>query len=284
MKIKSALSIKTTVLTILFAANTACSFNLSTNTNSNIAPANSSANTSVTEPAGTPSSTAAESQSSAAAALVADLYKQHDGKKSPFFQTKNRALVDKYFTKELADLIWKDANDSSGEVGAIDGDPLYNTQDPDIKNFAIGKATVTGMVATVPVTFTNGGRKEALTFELKQVKESWKIDNIQYGNGENLMKWLRETYPDKPGRAENGEFQGKFKVGDTSATVKPVKMAFEVKWAKGTGVEMFFFKEGNTFESDDKGGPNRFEFDDESYNTGTFYRADGKTFPVQRVK
>jgi len=284
MNMKTAFFIKTMAFTILFAANTACSFNLSTNINSNSAPINSPANASVTEPAGTPSSAAAESQSSAAAALVADLYKQHDGKNSPFFQTKNRALVDKYFTKELADLIWKDATSSSGEVGAIDGDPLYNTQDPDIKNFAIGKATVTGIVASVPVTFTNGGRKEVLTFELKQVKGSWKIDNIQYGNGENLMKWLKETYPDKPGRAENGEFQGKFKVGDTSATVKPVKMAFEVKWAKGTGVEVFFFKEGNTFESDDKGGPNRFEFDDDSYNTGTFYRADGKTFPVQRVK
>ena len=283
MKMKSSSSIKTTVFTILFAANTACSFN-SANINSNAAPANTPTNTIVTEPAGTPSSAAAESQSSAAAALVADLYKQHDANKSPFFQTKNRALVDKYFTRALGDLIWKDANNSSGEVGAIDGDPLYNTQDPDIKNFAIGKAVVTGMVATVPVTFTNGGRKESLTFELKQVKESWKIDNIQYGNGESLMKWLRETYPDKPGKLENAEFQGKFKVGDTSATVKPVKMAFEVRWAKGTGVEMFFFKEGNTFESNEKGGPNRFEFDDENYNTGTFYRADGKTFPVQRIK
>ena len=35
--------------------------------------------------------------------IVKDLYKQHDAQKSPFFQTKNRALVDKYFDKNLAD-------------------------------------------------------------------------------------------------------------------------------------------------------------------------------------
>ena len=270
------------LVAVCLMAMSACSFGKNTAANSNTAV---NANIAATAtPAGEPEAGGAESQTATAAALVADLYKQHDGKKSPFFQTKNRALVDKYFTKTLADLIWKDATSSKGEVGALDGDPLYNTQDPDIKSFAIGKATVTGLVATVPVTFTNGGRKEALTFELKQVSGSWKIDNIQYGGGENLMKWLREAYPDKPGKVADAEFQGKFKVGDTSATVKPVKTAFEVKWAKGSGVEMFFFKEGNTFESDDKGGPNRFEFDDENYNTGTFYRADGKTFPVQRVK
>ncbi|MEQ1605028.1 MAG: DUF3828 domain-containing protein [Pyrinomonadaceae bacterium] len=277
---KTLVLINSLILTVCLSA--ACSFGKNTTANSNTVvnsniPANST-------PASEPEAGGAESQTATAAALVAELYKQHDSKKSPFFQTKNRALVDKYFTKTLADLIWKDATSSSGEVGAIDADPLYNTQDPDIKNFAIGKATVTGLVATVPVTFTNGGRKENLTFELNQVSGKWKIDNIQYGNSENLLKWLKETYPDKPDRAENGEFEGRFKVGDTSCTVKPVKMAFEVKWAKGSGVEVFVFKEGNTFESDEKGGPNRFEFDDENYNTGTFYRADGKTFPIQRVK
>src|SRR6185503_2501974 len=42
-------------------------------------------------------------------ALVADLYRQHDRKRSPFFQTRSRALVNNYFAKSLADLIWKDA-------------------------------------------------------------------------------------------------------------------------------------------------------------------------------
>lgn len=127
--------------------------------------------------------------------LVADLYKQHDAKKSPFFQTKNRALVDKYFTKDLADLIWKDSIESKNSVGAIDGDPLYNAQDIEIKNFAIGKGSVKGRNATVLVTFTNLGEKQTLTFSLKMINKAWKIDNISYGGEDNLMKWLQDTYP-----------------------------------------------------------------------------------------
>lgn len=239
-----------------------------------------------TEPAGTPVAGGAEDPASAAAALVADLYKQHDGKKSPFFQTKNRALVDKYFTKQLADLIWKDATSSKGEVGAIDGDPLYNAQDMEIKNFAVGKAEIKGDSGTVPVTFTNFGKKVTVTFSVKQAGGAWKIDNILYGaDSGSLMQWLKDTYPDKTAGGNSGVFEGKYQVGDTTCTVKAVKMAFEVRWAKGSGGEMFFAEGDNTFTSNpDKGEPNNFVFDDANYNTGEFLRGDGKTFPVKRIK
>src|ERR1041385_873221 len=74
-------------------------------------------------------------------ALVAALYK---AKPSPFFQTRSRARISQYFEKDLADLIWKDAVTSKGEVGVIDGDPLYDAQDMELKNFAIGKPIVEG--------------------------------------------------------------------------------------------------------------------------------------------
>ena len=51
--------------------------------------------------------------------LVSNLYRQHK-RQSPFFQTKKRALLDRYFEKQLADLIWKDALSARGEVGAMD--------------------------------------------------------------------------------------------------------------------------------------------------------------------
>lgn len=123
-------------------------------------------------------------------ALVADLYRQHDAKRSPFFQTKSRARVDKYFTKGLADLIWKDAKTANGEVGAFDGDPLYNAQDMKIRHFAVGSAIIKGHSAIVRVTFTNLGRKEAIDYWLMKVKGVWKIDNISYGKGETMRKWL----------------------------------------------------------------------------------------------
>src|SRR5688572_2866905 len=96
---KNLLLITTLLLSALLAAG--CSF--SKTDNSNVAVNTNAA--AETTPAGEPAAAGAQSQAAAAEALVADLYKQHDAKKGPFFQTKSRALVDKYFTKPLADLI-----------------------------------------------------------------------------------------------------------------------------------------------------------------------------------
>lgn len=225
-------------------------------------------------------------------ALVAELYKQHDAHKSPFFQSKNRALVDKYFTKATADLIWKDATTSNGEVGALDGDPLYNAQDTDIKNFKVGAADIKGDKAAVIVTFDNFKQKQTLKFSLAQEKGAWKIDDIDYGEAGTLVKWLKEEYSGKADApAGDGRFEGKYQVGPTTCAVSPTKMAFEVKWEKGSGSEIYIYDDRSgdrvvyRSESSKKGAePNMFSFDDETLDTGTFYRADGKEFPVTRVK
>ena len=126
-------------------------------------------------------------------ALVAELYRQSGKNRSPFFQTKNRALVDKYFQKRLADLIWKDAIRSNGEVGAIDGDPLYNAQDMDIKHFTVHKASYLNGVAEVRVSFENFGNKEEIVFLLSSATRSagWKIANIKYKDGTDLLGILK---------------------------------------------------------------------------------------------
>lgn len=226
-------------------------------------------------------------------ALVAELYKQHDGQNSPFFQAENRAAVDKYFTKSTADIIWKDAVEANGEVGALGADPLYDAQDSDIKNFKVGQPIVTGDKAEVPVTFDNFGKKQVIKFLLAKENGAWKINDLNYGKYTLLSIYKDNAAAmNSQGKAEKsspGNFEGKYQVGDTTATVKPVKMAFEVKWAKGSGTEMFF-SEGAAndkyiFASDPKTGKaNVFSFDDENYNTGTFYRADGKEFPIKRTK
>jgi len=98
-------------------------------------------------------------------AVVAELYKQHN-KATPLFQTRSRALLDKFFDKQLADLLWKDANTSRDEVGPLNGDPLYNAQDMDIKDFTIGKGVLSNGSAHVKVSFTNFDRKEEIRFDL----------------------------------------------------------------------------------------------------------------------
>lgn len=273
-----------TAVAVLLVIIGGCTFGKTPNTNM---AATGSSNS---EPAATPMSGVGKVNLPAPETVVQALYKAHDAQKSPFFQSKDRALVDKFFSKQLADLIWKDATTHTSDVGAIDGDPLYDAQDIEIKDFKIGTGKIDekdGKKATVNVTFTNFGEPKTLRFEMSAGTESWKIDNIVYGQSGSLLKWLKEADKpaDTPANAVSGVFEGKYRVGETTCTVTPVKMAFEVRWAKGKGVETFFSKNSVTFESSPpKGGPNQFVFDDENYNTGVFYRTDGTTFEVKRLQ
>ena len=124
-------------------------------------------------------------------ALVADLYRVHDHKHSPFFQTRSRALLYKYFARSLADMIWKDAVHSKREVGALDGDPLYDAQDTDIKKFAIGKPSYADSKARVNVTFENFGKQETIVFILVNGRSGWRINDIDYGEGRSLRGYLK---------------------------------------------------------------------------------------------
>jgi hypothetical protein len=121
----------------------------------------------------------------------------------PFFQTKSRARLDKYFMKDLGDLIWKDAMTSakSNEVGALDGDPLYNAQDMKITAFRI-KPPQYGEgnrdLADVPVTFKNFGKEQTILFRLERDQTGvWKISDIFYpGNPDDassLRKMLKSS-------------------------------------------------------------------------------------------
>ncbi len=126
-------------------------------------------------------------------ALVSDLYKAAKQKRSPFFQTRSRALLYKYFEKSLADLIWKDAVHSKGEVGAIDGDPLYDAQDMEIKKFAIKKPRYEEGRALVDVTFENFGKPQTIMFIVVKGKTGWRIRDIVYSEGRTLGSELKEN-------------------------------------------------------------------------------------------
>jgi hypothetical protein len=126
-------------------------------------------------------------------ALVSDLYKAAKQKRSPFFQTRSRALLYKYFEKGIADLIWKDAVHSKGEVGAIDGDPLYDAQDMEIKKFAIKKPRYEEGRALVDVTFENFGKPQTIMFIVVKGKTGWRIRDIVYSEGRTLRSELKEN-------------------------------------------------------------------------------------------
>jgi len=136
-------------------------------------------------------------------AIVKSLYKAHDAQKGPFSQTKNRELVDQYFAKETADLLWKNAVAAAGEIGALDFDPLYGSQDPQITAFKVGKINFGGNVkhegdepeeglAVLDVTFKDSGKSVRIGFQLNQdTSKAWKITDIHYPDGRSLSTILR---------------------------------------------------------------------------------------------
>ncbi len=123
------------------------------------------------------------------AALVKKLYASEAAGRSPFFQSSDRALLDEYFSADLADLLWEDAVSSNGEVGALSFDPLFNAQDTKITNFVIGKTQmdkVSGAVAVI-VTFKNFGKAEKFTFHFQlDPNNNWKITDITYKKNSSL--------------------------------------------------------------------------------------------------
>jgi len=64
--------------------------------------------------------------------LVAQLYKEHSGKSDLLQYPASKKLLPSYFYKPLLALYLKDQEDSKGEVGKIDFDPLYDSQDFEI--------------------------------------------------------------------------------------------------------------------------------------------------------
>lgn len=165
--------------------------------------------------------------------VVKNLYAAHKAGRSPFFQTKSRVLLDKTFTRYLADLIWKDAVDSKGEVGAISFDPLYGSQDPQITNFKIMETGWGGDSkygpddeAVVQVTFKDSGKERMVSYQFKLGKDkNWKIYDVHYrGDGEQvkLVEVLKQASAGSntpADQSEATEVQGKLQVGKTESVI-----------------------------------------------------------------
>lgn len=129
-------------------------------------------------------------------AVIKEVYAIHaqdmKANRDRIIDEKSRKYLDKYFDKTLADYIWKDLTTHTDEVGVLDFDVFYNAQDFDIKKLIVGRAKITGSKAVVPVSFTNSGRRENLTYSLTQEKGIWKISDIRYSKTDSLLKYFKE--------------------------------------------------------------------------------------------
>ncbi|MDQ6785895.1 MAG: YbjP/YqhG family protein [Acidobacteriota bacterium] len=133
-------------------------------------------------------------------AVIKELYRVHNqqindieaGKSHVLEIVNSRVLLNKFFDKNLAGLIWKDSTEHKNDIGVIDSDIFYDTQDPMIKNLSIGQAKIEGAKATVPVSFTNDGRKYKVTYLMVKQNGAWKIADIKYSGGNTLLKYFKE--------------------------------------------------------------------------------------------
>ena len=119
--------------------------------------------------------------------LVAQLYQAHRSKHDPLDETQ---LLGRYFDNALLKLYLKDKREAKGEVGRLDGDPLYNAQDIQIKNLSISAPEMAGGETRVTVHFKNIGKPTRIVYVLSRTTDGWRISDIRYDDGSSLKKIL----------------------------------------------------------------------------------------------
>ncbi|WP_461065120.1 hypothetical protein [Spirosoma horti] len=127
---------------------------------------------------------------SAADRLVRALYFEHNKAENPMRETKDRALIDQFFAKSTADLIWNDARKASAKINRSKINLLYNEPDASIKKTWVLPAVIGGSKAIVYVTFENKAKPEEIRVDMQQAAGRWRITEIQYPNGTSLTRLL----------------------------------------------------------------------------------------------
>lgn len=127
---------------------------------------------------------------SAADRLIRALYFEHSKKGNPLLETKDRTLIDQFFAKSTADLIWRDAGASSGKLERTKQNPLFNAPNETIKKMWVLPATVVGTRAVVYITFERNARPEEIRVDMQQVAGRWRITDVLYPDGRRLTQLL----------------------------------------------------------------------------------------------
>ncbi|MFD2571520.1 hypothetical protein ACFSUS_12800 [Spirosoma soli] len=125
----------------------------------------------------------ADAPRSAADRLVRALYFEHRKEDNPFREAKDRALVDQFFAKATADLIWKSQKSSKANM-------LFNAPDKTVEKPWVLPANVAGSKAVVFVTFVQQGKPVEMRCEMEQQAGRWRITDIIYPDGTRLTKLL----------------------------------------------------------------------------------------------
>ncbi len=199
--------------------------------------------------------------------VVQNLYTTHQADDaSVFFQSDDQARLEAFFTPDTAELLFQDVVGAKGDLGMLDFDPLFYSQDPEATDLQIGKAKEEGGndAVIVPASFNSAGQRETVEFELvREEAGAWKIYNIIYADGNHLRATLLAT-EDPEAMAD---FSGNYQVGERTAMVRLSAggMLYRVQFADDQEAS-FYAPEGDEngteyILSDDQGNPlSRFVF------------------------
>jgi hypothetical protein len=120
--------------------------------------------------------------------VVAQLYKAYGTEQTSAGETR---LFTRYFDDQLLKLYLKDKREAKGEVGRLDGDPLYNAQELQITDFSISEPKTIGKETLVTVRFKNIGKQRRVECVLHQTAKGWRISDMRYDDGYSLKKILQ---------------------------------------------------------------------------------------------
>lgn len=132
----------------------------------------------------------AHAQDAAAAErFLRDLYSHYRAGAGPFLPAFDPAPD--IFTPAVVALIRKDQEESLGEVGRLDVDPLCICQDfDDIRIAALTIASIQSGRTVATVELVDGARRFVLKITLRAVNRAWRIDDIQEGGDPSLRRVL----------------------------------------------------------------------------------------------
>jgi hypothetical protein len=102
------------------------------------------------------------------------------------FVVLSKSARAQYLSRSLAALWLKaDARTQKGDGGPVGFDPITNSQDPDVKSFAMTTESFNSQRATIAVTLTGRGAKRAkaadavIRYDFVRDPQQWKIDEIK---------------------------------------------------------------------------------------------------------
>jgi len=134
--------------------------------------------------AGAPPLRAAEASPEAFLKSIYDRY-IGDAKKALGVPLDSDRKIRRYFTPALAALIIKDQREAAKrkETPTLDGDPFVDAQEWEIAALDIAVSRAAADKALATVNFRNFDKPVTLRLELIQLKDAWKIGDIQWNDG-----------------------------------------------------------------------------------------------------